>query len=63
MTLGLAQALAEYAAIIAHDAAIFLANVAGRTVQFVSTPRGIVIASMVAVFLAFSLMWRRPPRI
>jgi hypothetical protein len=58
----LAQAAVEYILIVASEAAAFLGSVFRSLGQFVSTPRGIVIAAAVVAFLAFSLMWRKPPR-
>ena len=63
MTLGMAQALTEYVLIVAHQAATFIGVVAQKTAAFVGTPRGIIAASLVAIFLALSIGWRRPPRI
>lgn len=63
MTLGMAQAATEYILIVAHQAAQLVGTVAGKTAAFVGTPRGAIIASLVAIFLAMSIGWRRPPRI
>jgi hypothetical protein len=62
MTLAMAQAATEYILIVAHQAAAFIGTVAQKTAAFVGTPRGIIVASMVAIFLALSIGWRRPPR-
>jgi hypothetical protein len=59
----LAQAAVEYILIVASDAAAFLGSALRSIGQFVSTPRGMVLAAVIVVFLAFSLMWRKPPRI
>lgn len=59
----LAQAAVEYILIVASDAAAFLGSALRSLGQFVSTPRGMVVAAVIVVFLAFSLMWRKPPRI
>lgn len=58
----LAQAAVEYILIVASDAAAFLGSAFRSLGQFISTPRGIIVAAIVVAFLAFSLMWRRPPR-
>lgn len=63
MGIWLGQAAVEYILIVASQAAGFLGNALREIGQFVSTPRGIIIAGAVVVFLAFSLMWRKPPRI
>ena len=58
----LAQAAVEYILIVATQAAAFLGSALRSLGQFVSTPRGILVAAIVVGFLAFSLMWRKPPR-
>ena len=63
MALGMAQAATEYILIVAHQAVTLLGSVAQKTAAFVGTPRGIIVASLVAIFLALSIGWRRPPRI
>lgn len=62
MALGMAQAATEYILIVAHQAASLIGTVAQKTAAFVGTPRGVIIASLVAIFLAMSIGWRRPPR-
>lgn len=59
----LAQAAVEYLLIVVTEAAAFVGSALRSLGQFVATPRGIFIAAVVAIFLAFSLMWRKPPRI
>ena len=59
----LAQAAVEYILIVLSEAAAFLGSALRSVGQFVSTPRGMVLAAIIVVFLAFSLMWRKPPRI
>jgi hypothetical protein len=58
----LAQAAVEYILIMATQAAAFLGSALRSLGQFISTPRGVIIAAIVVAFLAFSLMWRKPPR-
>ncbi|HKP29245.1 MAG TPA: hypothetical protein VJU15_07570 [Gemmatimonadales bacterium] len=58
----LAQAAVEYILIMVTQAAAFLGSALRSLGQFVSTPRGIVVAAIVVGFLALSLMWRKPPR-
>jgi len=58
----LAQAAAEYIGIVAHQGLAVLQTVAGKTIAFITTPKGVIVAAGVAIFLAFSLGWRRPPR-
>jgi hypothetical protein len=58
----LAQAAVEYILIVFSQAAAFLGSALRSLGQFVSTPRGIIVAAIVVAFLAFSLMWRKPPR-
>jgi hypothetical protein len=62
MTLGLVQAAAEYMAIVASQAVAVAGSVVAKTVAFVGTPRGVIVGSIAAIFLALSLGWRRPPR-
>lgn len=59
----LGQAAVEYILIVVSQAASFVGSVLRDIGQFISTPRGIIVAGLVVVFLAFSLMWRKPPRI
>lgn len=59
----LGQAAVEYILIMVTQAAAFLGSALRDIGQFISTPRGIIVAGAVVVFLAFSLMWRKPPRI
>ena len=58
----LAQAAVEYILIVVTDVAAFFGSALRSLGQFVSTPRGIIVAALVVAFLAFSLMWRKPPR-
>lgn len=58
----LAQAAAEYVGIVAHQGLALLQTAATKTVAFVTTPKGVIVAAGVAIFLALSLGWRRPPR-
>ena len=58
----LAQAAVEYILIVLSQAAAFFGSALRSLGQFISTPRGILVAAIVVAFLAFSLMWRRPPR-
>lgn len=61
--LWLAQAAVEYILIVFSEAAAFFGSALRAAGQFVSTPRGIAVAAAVVIFLALSLMWRKPPRI
>ena len=59
----LAQAAVEYILIVLSEAAAFLGSALRTAGQFISTPRGMTLAAIIVVFRAFSLMWRKPPRI
>ena len=59
----LAQAAVEYILIVATQAAAFFGSALRSIGQFVSTPRGMIVAALVVAFLAFSLMWRKPTRL
>jgi len=59
----LTQAAVEYILIMLTQAAAFFGSALRTLGNFVATPRGIAVSAIVVIFLALSLMWRKPPRI
>lgn len=55
LTIALAQAATEYVLIVARDGLVVLKQAAMAVVTFVSTPKGVVIASAGVVLLAIAI--------